>query len=70
MSEIKRRRHAQLYIMMAERHRSRGDDAGLVAALVRRAWRLHEQEDRRAGVLGVAPTPAGAPLEHARQAKA
>ena len=39
------RRRALLFLELASCHRARGDDPRLVAALVRAAWRQHEQAD-------------------------
>lgn len=47
-STRERRGRARLYIAIAERHLAKGDDAGLVAALVRAAWREHRQADANA----------------------
>jgi hypothetical protein len=48
------RRKARIYIAAAERHLARGEDSRLVAALVRAAWRAHEEAD--AMVVPAAPS--------------
>jgi hypothetical protein len=46
VKSMRQRRKALLYLMMAERHRAKRDDARVIAALVRAAWRAHEEADQ------------------------
>ena len=54
-SASRRRRDAYLYAAIAERHMARGDDEQLVAALVRAAFRAHQEADNDAVRAPVVP---------------